>query len=893
MAKDLGVGVSGYLEPEGRNWESVVYQASKPVLDKELNLIQDAEQEQERRIRRRSTMPSGWLASDLLDSADMTSAIFTASAVADELNIPQNLRAIVNGWLIRVANTNSSTLNLLDLGAAPSGAGTRRTDLVILEVWRRLLDSASVSTDGKSPAGRIWWHGNVKIDAADDLTLNFADDIEDGAVGSETTKRVQIQYRLRVVNGVDVQTYLYGIDDPSVFAHSVPAAAAAPDGVATLFTYTNQSANGDPGLWRAGDGSPANSLGTVDGYMYAIPLMAVFRRNDTAFDRNTNHNGAVATPGPSDRPDGLFYDIIDAGDVHDLRLGVSGSGWNFQEVGERNFNYLLDNAIQTEVTQTLVGGGVVGNTVLVANEIGITNANGGDGTTTGDTPGAEFIGQFDAVRRQFSDRAVIETLVLEYNPADGSGGGPNWASNDIITIDPSALPVYGSGGAFSWSSYVPSNTTIIGLATTEEVGTDSKGLTFVGSGGAQVRAEVQDDFVLSGVGAVPQGSMTLDIGTVPTGVTDEPLIVKLLVAYPKGQGLTDTPTEDFATDSIVVNNPGQLPAGAPVLFDQLLDIDFDHPHRELFLDYRTVDRVISYSGPSAGSPSQDADVIIFPERVESISDININGGGSYGGSITISADGYRATLDAASFGNGDEATVTYKAVRPLPQNDEQLTIYFKARAPQTGPDGVVPANLTVIPRWVSPFLYTITVGSGSQEEAFPFPYQYVQQPGVYPTSGGTFSGDHQLSGGSSIAFDSFTTTTGFVKLPAFVGYVPNPNEVTVQRTGGDIDAEGRAFFKSVPSSVYIPSSFAQPMKTIEKHRTMLPVLAELTTDSTFGMRGQLVLLVFGKWFHDDALNVIGPKPAQNAIDFDTDLAQNFTSVSVYRIKGNLLNRRFD
>lgn len=885
MTKNLGTGVSGYLEPEGRSWETTVFQSSKPVLDKELNLGQDTEQLQERRHRKRA-MPSGWLAADFLDTADNTAGIFTVSAVVDELNIPQDLRAHINGWLLRVGNTNSNTLNLLDLGAGPAGVGAKRTDVVILEVWRRLLDAASVSTDGKSPAGRIWWYGNVKIDAADDVTLNFADDIEDGTLGSESTKRVQIQYRLRVVNGVDIESYPYGIDDPTLFAHSVPAAPASPDGVVTAFSFSNQSAAGDPGLWRAGDGSPANTLNTVDGYMYAIPLMAVIRRNTTAFDRNTNHNGGVATGGGSDRPDGLFHDIMAVGDVHDLRLGVTATGWNFQEIMDRNFNYLLDNGIQTEVVTTLVGGGVLGNTVLRANEIGITNANGGDGVTTGDTPGAEFIGQFDAVRRQFSDRVVIETIVLTYDPAAAT-----WANNETVTIDPSALPIFGDS-AFNWAAYVPANATIIGLATSDRVGGDSKGLTFIGTGVGEVRSEAQDDFVLSGVGAVPQGSLTLDIGTVPVGVTDEPLIVKLLVAYPKGQGLTDTPTEDFAAASVVVNNPGQLPAGSPVFFDQLLDLEFDHPHREMFLNYRLVDQTISYSAPHSNDPAQVDDQIIFPERVASISLIDINGGGAYAGAVTISDDGFSVVLDPASFGAGDEATVTFKAVRPLPQNDEQITIYYNSRAPQAIRDGVLPDNLSVIPRYISPFLYTITVGSGSQEEAFPFPFQYVQQTGVYPSSGGTFSGDHQMSGGGNIAFDSFTTSTGFVKLPAFIGYVPNPNEAAFSRVGGDIDAEGRSFYKSVSGANYIPSSFAQPMKVIEKHRTFLPMLAELSADSSFGMKGQLVLLVFGKWYHDQALAIAGPKPAQNAIDFDTDLAANITSVSIYRIKGNLLNRRF-
>ena len=36
--KNLGSLVSGYLDPEGRNWETAVYQSGKPVLDKELNL---------------------------------------------------------------------------------------------------------------------------------------------------------------------------------------------------------------------------------------------------------------------------------------------------------------------------------------------------------------------------------------------------------------------------------------------------------------------------------------------------------------------------------------------------------------------------------------------------------------------------------------------------------------------------------------------------------------------------------------------------------------------------------------------------------------------------------------------------------------------------------------
>ena len=91
MTKNLGTGVSGYLDPEGRSWETTVFQSSKPILDKELNLGQDTEQDMERRFRKRA-MPSGWLAADFLDTADNTSGIFLVSAVVDELSAYEVVR---------------------------------------------------------------------------------------------------------------------------------------------------------------------------------------------------------------------------------------------------------------------------------------------------------------------------------------------------------------------------------------------------------------------------------------------------------------------------------------------------------------------------------------------------------------------------------------------------------------------------------------------------------------------------------------------------------------------------------------------------------------------------------------------------------------------------------
>lgn len=861
--KNYGAGVSGYLDPEDRAWESTIYQAGKPVLDSELNLVQDIEQGADLGWRRRAH-PSGWLSDDFLGTSDAVSSIFVANTTANRLQLPQDLRAIVNGWVVRIGHTNANGSNVLDLGAAPSGAGAKRTDLVILEVWRRLVTADSA--DGKSAAGRIWWNGNVKIAGADDLTLNFADDIQDPNVGAPTTKRVQVQYRLRVIQGVDIFAYPFGIDDPSVVARSVPAAAAAPDGTATVFTYTNQSANGDPGLWRAGDGTPGNTLGSVDGYMYAVPLLAVFRRNSTAFARNTNHNGGVAYPGPSDRPDGLFHDIVAGRDIADLRMGVSLSGWDYPEILDKNVGFLFDNALRTEITGTSIGGGLHGNTHLWADEIGVANANGGDGLTTGDTPGATFVGQFDAVRRRFSDRSILEVATLRYTPADAGLGG-NWTAGATLTINPSALPIY-PYAAFNWTAFAPSNISIL----------DIQSFTFAGaSSGKRYQSGTGDGFSVHGLGEVPQGSLTVTLDSVPANITDEPLYLQVLFGYPPGAGLTKTATDTFGTSGVGVNNPVQLPATAPVEYEALVDTAIDAAHREVALTYRTVSRQVTISGPNQGSVTS----VRLPERAASVSVVELNGGPV---AFTLQSDGYEVSVAPSTITAGDELEVTFKALRALPQNGEQVTIYYEARAPQTVREGSLGTSLAVIPRYIAPYLYVLVAGSGSQIETFPFPYAYAQSGGVYPTSGGTFEGDHELNGFGQVSLADFSADAGMVRLSAHIPMVPSPEGVVLERAPGDVDAEGRSFFKQMDGAgtVYPLSAAAQGLSDPRKHKVIQPMLAELAADSGVGRKGQLVLVLVSRWAMLDDDNSVG---------FIDDLSQNTTTASVYRVKGNLLNNR--
>jgi hypothetical protein len=849
--KNYGPASSGYLDPSGRNWENPVFQAGKPVLDKELNLVEDVSSGFGQGALRRA-MPSGWISDDFTTSSDMTAPIFVPTLTPDTLIIP-NLVAHVNGWLLDVAYTGSPAQNTLPLPAAPVGAGVKRNDVVILEVWRKLI-SASPSTDGKSFTGRIWLNGNVKIDVADDVALNPADDILDVTIATETTKRVQIQYRLRVISAVDLGAYPYVFNDPTVVANSVPTNAATPDGVPTAFNYVNQSGNGDAGLWVAGNGNPLNALNTVDGYMYAIPLLGIVRRNQTPFDKDSNHNGGVSiTAGPSDRPDGYYFDIPVARDIVDLRMGVSPTGWDYQEILARNWGYLLDNALQMEWTQTLIGGGYAGPTVFTADEIGPL-----------DTPGANLIGRFDRVRRRFSDRETVEVITLAISPP-----GPVWAPGDVVTIAPNLLPIYPFGVPIDWSACNPGGGIFLDLLNPRWIGEAAGKRTVDATDAIQT---------VTGLGTqlgAPLGpgpfTITLNNGVVPALVTDERLFVDLVVSYPRGLGLVNTPVATWA-GSISVNPPG-LPAGMA-----LTNTGFDYPHREVCLQVTETAITVTLEADSVVPVST---TFTLPERASTVTTVLKNGGALAGG-YTLGANGRLITFLVDTFAPGDQLTITYVPLRPLPESGVEITVFYDTRAPATVRGALLGvARLIAVPRCVDTSLHVLTVGSGSQDEAYPYPTAYTQLGGVFPTALGTFAGDHELAAGAPIYTGEFNASTGLLKMPTYIGYTPNPQEVSFLRGVTDIDIEGRTFYPSILPGFYIPNAYSQPLTDSKRHRNVLPILAELSVDAPIGYTGQLVLLLLLREALFDK---------DNKVVFDPVAAANTTVATVFRIKGNLLNK---
>ena len=291
--KDLGPGVSqspadtstgGAFSGEEKAYETVVIQDDKPVIDWEMNLRSGIKSDHGLRLNNQRLSPSCFLDGDFLENPSVIGSFSMLTAVGGNEN-KFNLRAqnaIINGWSVRVEYSDITTVNLneIDLGTPPATGS--RIDLVIVEVWRALL-SAAPSVANKSGTGLILRHGNVKAPDG----VNLTDDLIDPNFGAESSARVQIQYRIRVITGVDVLSYPDGLDDPAVFANTVSDfTGPGADGTVTALNYSPVS--GDNGLWRAGTGDAAGvtALGTVDGYMYAVPLCAVHRRNSTAFKQD-------------------------------------------------------------------------------------------------------------------------------------------------------------------------------------------------------------------------------------------------------------------------------------------------------------------------------------------------------------------------------------------------------------------------------------------------------------------------------------------------------------------------------------------------------------------------------------------------------------------------------
>lgn len=207
---------------------------------------------------------------------------------------------LLNGYEILISNNKlrNDDQNTITLPNPPLSGN--RKDLVFLEVWfQEIKGSDNLHNLGGVESGIL------------------TNKVLDNRYGVETSRRVQLKWRIRTVENVNTTLFPNGVDDNS----AVSAWGGNNSNTGYIFTKSQE----DEGLFIAGSGNNADktALKSIDGYSYAIPMFTVDRFNTSAYNSSTNPNGAptyVNGSSTSTRPDGKFNNVIYLEQIKDIRF---------------------------------------------------------------------------------------------------------------------------------------------------------------------------------------------------------------------------------------------------------------------------------------------------------------------------------------------------------------------------------------------------------------------------------------------------------------------------------------------------------------------------------------------------------------------------------------------
>ncbi len=311
----VSTGLSRVLSPNNRNFGLVAFQQAKPILDSELNLMQQIQNKLRADILR-TIMSSGIISMDV------------HAGITDKKNTLRisGAMACVNGWLLTLSgsNRNDAASDIVFPAAPNSGS---REDLAFVECWfEEVAPSGSPEDDDEN----VYRYGGI-------ASGTLANDLQDNVAGAETTRRIQLRWNFRTVTDVNFTTYPKGVDN----GDRVKARAGAQSD--TNYTFTSVG----NGLYRAGNGSSAacTALRCVDGYVYALPLFRVHRRNQTAYNATDNKEGAPAYNSGTQIATGLYHDVIAVQDVSPL--------YPIASAYEQSANRESDQAVLKELFQAV------------------------------------------------------------------------------------------------------------------------------------------------------------------------------------------------------------------------------------------------------------------------------------------------------------------------------------------------------------------------------------------------------------------------------------------------------------------------------------------------------------------------------------------------------------
>lgn len=419
MSDNFGSGQNRVLTVLDRNLDNVVFQYKVPPLTSEWNLINQIGNEKVQNLSKVS-LPSGWLSvggiyQDLSESNSQTGQVLCSDSYSLNsfklISRGDNI-AIVNGWPLLIQETDDNKVIFLETSTG------QFYDFIFLEVWRKLVPAD----------GTIYKYGNVDVDGTPYGPPQ--NEIEWDTINTETTKRVQIQYRIRHVNLSSIVSSPINEIFDIISVH--PKAGATSE----ISTYSYHCYGpSDPGLYIAGTGtSSQETLNTVDGYSYAIPMFLIYRRvkSDSLFNysqmRRTFVDSSMSTTGyVSDRPDGKLSDIIYKDDIIDMRHRIIASGNDAEDIMKKSMSKILSGDLSTSVKLGFGEDGSISSNSSGGNILLKSERICSDGSDIGET---------DFKRRSFCNAEVT----LDHNIVKIENPNPTWQAGTIIISSVVDLP---------------------------------------------------------------------------------------------------------------------------------------------------------------------------------------------------------------------------------------------------------------------------------------------------------------------------------------------------------------------------------------------------------------------------------------------------------------------
>lgn len=861
----------------------------------------------------------------------------TAANLATAINDPAN-------GLTPYVTANAHSSPLVQVTAAAGGVASNGIALAESTAGTQLNLSGPTLAGGDTRPNKpsddtIFIHGNVLAPSGVALPDNMVDPV----LNVESTQRVQVQYRLRAhsnaFTGVNPKTQPDGFSNVGVVAQGTQVAPVAgyvfvPADNSTVSANSDATAYGfvDNGLYIAGDGSSgaAADLGTADGFVYAIPVCMVFRRNDASlqggFDPVINANGGISAThggfsnthlsgagpvaiaaGKSDRPDGLFCDWIAGGDVMDLRRHVTPPGYDFASELKYQTQSLLDQTNLTwqvdasDMLNMAMGSGGQSTTPMVCDEIARST-----------DPAAGIAGNrinaFDHIARRFGSQSVVERVVFEILPNAGSypsgftvvNSGTGWCEGDTITLDftaldPSSLQDWTSGtGAVTVAGSWPLGTRVTDVLTVyhddghSTVPVDQQvqlsSVAGIGTTTVTVGLDFNPQAVDAGAGLV--------LADVPAGTkgSQRRIFLELEVTYPTGAGLQRTPRAPLAPSTasgytpynggaIVEPDPSQRPAEMDALW--VPHPRFRAPFREVLLDQKSqlvVDSVVT----------RTASEVYPPRRTQTMTGLLVNGVAP--ASASVGSSERRITLGAPAAGHQVPVPVHYVTQDAIADagTGYRLDVYYPTTAPQTCgvqagsiPTTLLPLDLPLEPLSVSNHLWTGQTGAGSTELAYP--YAVPLDPIPVPNLGLGYPLEWYFAATANISVTDFNADTGALTLHSMVPMDGSNVVYLGSNTAGrgtNIDPEFRAYYDYANFQGYKPTVMAQPLSGSVRHKVFTTLLARSKRRTLLFREGELLLVVFSRFAELDADNKV--------VLADPPVGSPMNTVAVYRTKNLLL-----